>query len=159
MIEMLRKLWKARQHTSRDHNFLSSHWNFNFFRFMKTRHPELSRCSNIASIWVQKDILMPIRSQNWKSAWGRNCWCQPGSTWCTNKGWRFGSCLGIFLGIFFFLSFVTIFSHHISLPKNMKNHKNFLILLSSPKIQGSVHTLHLPFLGSIPWIWGIGVWM
>ena len=51
------------------------------------------------------------------------------------------------------------FSLHISLPKNTKTHQNFLIILFSPKIQGSVHTLHLPLLGSIPWIWGIGVWM
>ena len=136
MIEILRKLWKARQHTSRDHNFLSSHWNFNFFRFMKTRHPELSRCSNIASIWVQKDILMPIRSQNWKNAWGRNCWCQPGSTWCTNKGWRFGSCLGIFLGIFFFSHLspylVTIFLS----PKTRKTIKTswFFSLLQKYKV-------------------------
>ena len=37
------------------------------------------------------------------------------------KGRHFGSCLGIFF---------SLFSHHISLPKNTKTHQSFLILLS-----------------------------
>ena len=62
------------------------------------------------------------------------------------KNWVLGSCLSVFW-VFFFL-----FSHHISLLINTKTHQNFLILLSSSKIQGSVHTLHLPLLCFIPWI-------
>ena len=50
------------------------------------------------------------------------------------KGRCFGSNLGIFLGFFF-----SLYSHRISLPKNTKTHQNFLILLSSPKIQARMH--------------------
>ena len=35
--------------------------------------------------------------------------------------------------------FFSLYSHRISLPKNTKTHQNFLILLSSPKIQARMH--------------------
>ena len=86
MVEILRKPWKAHQHTSLGHNFWSNCWNFKFFSFMKTIHPELTRDTKIASIQVPEDLQMHIRSQNWKSTWGWNCWHQPGPTWHTKKG-------------------------------------------------------------------------
>ena len=50
------------QHISRDHNFWSDHWIYNFFMFMETRHLDISRDTNISSIWVQKDLCTCIRS-------------------------------------------------------------------------------------------------
>ena len=61
----------------------------------------------------------------------------------------FGSCFARFWSFSLFL-----FSPYFS-PKNTKTHQNFLILLLSQKIKGSVHTLHPSLFGSIPWIWGL----
>ena len=35
-LRYLKKPWKARQYASRGHNFLSSHWIFNFFSVLET---------------------------------------------------------------------------------------------------------------------------
>ena len=67
-VEILKKPWKTHQHTSRGHNFWSNHWNFNFFSFLKTRHPKLSKNTKIASIQFQENLQMHVQIQNWKSA-------------------------------------------------------------------------------------------
>ena len=51
-VEILRKSWKACQHVSWGHNFSLNRWNFNFFSFLKTRHPKLSKDTKISSIRV-----------------------------------------------------------------------------------------------------------
>ena len=45
------------------------------------------------------------------------------------------------------------------LENTQNTHQSFLILLSSPKIQGIVLIPNLPFLSSTFWIWGLEVWM
>ena len=61
MVEISRKPCKTHQHISRGHNFWFDRWIYNFFMFMETRHLDISRDTNISSIWVQKDLCTCVR--------------------------------------------------------------------------------------------------
>ena len=73
MVEISWKSCGACQHASQGRNLRSNHWNFNFFYFLETKHPGLSRDTKINSIRVQEYLRICYRSQVGKI---QNCWCQ-----------------------------------------------------------------------------------
>ena len=132
--------------TSRSHNFWSNYWFFKFHTFLETASQDLYKSVKINPNWEHLKVAALQGPPPHKACWGYKRLQAPPDqkrkkkkdflAACSLPGW--------------FLSFSPLF-------QTQNTHKKYIKVswfFSSPKIQDSVHTLHLPLLGSIPWIWG-----
>ena len=131
--------------TSRSQNFWSDHWIFKLHTFLETRSQDLSRGVEINLI---RDLVKVAALQGPSPRKAFRGYKRPQAPLDQKKKGRLSWVPALCLDEFwtFLLS-----------SKHKKTHQSLLILFFTKKIQGSVHTLHLPLLSSIPWIWGLRV--
>ena len=138
--------------TSESHNFWLDRWIFKFHTFLETRSQDISRGFKIKPIQRALQVATLQGAPPCKACWGYKRPQAPSDqkkrrlSWVLLSTWTFST---------HFPSLSNAFLHRKTLIKQIKASWFF----SSPKIQGIVLISNLSFLGSIPWIWGLGVWM
>ena len=167
-VKISRKPCQARQHTSQGHNFWSNHWFSISLVFWKLYIQSFLGTPRSIQFESRKTFKYAFKAGPEKAEIADVSRVADGHTRCARSQrfnfpqikisrplilpkkkkdfWQFPRWI---------LSLLSL----IYLPNTSKHIQTPLILLFSPQSQGSILAPNLPLLGSIPWIWGLGVWI